>query len=148
MNPVMHRVYVGMMDPYGNASLETNISWMDRVAFDLIGWDIIGGGVPGDWRGVTLEQFSNDRNVAVATELEATDVAAPGTNALPATSQFLGAIGQAEKDATTTCGWPSKCMVFSPSRRMSMSTASPERQEPKSGSILTAPARPSMRSSS
>ena len=99
MNPVMHRVYVGMMDPFGNPSLETNISWLDRVAFDLIGWDIVGGGVPADWRGVTLEQFSNDRNVAVVTELEASDVTAPGTNALPATSQFLGVLGKGEKDS-------------------------------------------------
>ena len=99
MNPDMHRVYVGLMDPFGNPSLEQNLTFMDRVAFDLIGWDVVGGGIPGDWRGVTLEQFSNDRNVAVVTELEPVDVTSPGTNALPATSQYLGMLGRAEKDS-------------------------------------------------
>ncbi len=99
MDALMHRVYVGLMDPFGNPSEEANLTFMDRVAFDLIGWDVVGGGIPADWRGVTLEQFSNDRNVMVVTELEPADTSGAGTNALPATSQFLGILGQGEKNS-------------------------------------------------
>ncbi len=90
---------IGLMGPTALQSVEENLSEQDRIAFDLIGWDVVGDGVPGDWRGITLEQNSNDRNVVLATELEANTATAPGTNALPTTAEFLGAMGRGEKNS-------------------------------------------------
>ena len=88
---------LGLMDP----TVPDGESWfsdVDRTAFDLIGWDVVGDPVAGDWRGITLEQYSHDRNVAVVTELEASDLPAPGNNATPSTAQFLGGLGEGESD--------------------------------------------------
>ncbi|MFN7841606.1 MAG: dockerin type I domain-containing protein [Pirellula sp.] len=51
-----------------------------------------GGGVaqPGDWRGVELLTNSNDRNVAIVSELESNKASAPAGNDTPQTTQFLG----------------------------------------------------------
>ena len=51
-----------------------------------------GGGVarPGDWRGVELLTASNDRNVAMVSELESNKASAPAANDAPQTSQFIG----------------------------------------------------------
>ena len=89
---------IGLMDPTAQDG-EANLTEADRTAFDLIGYDVVGDGVPGDWRGITLDQNSNDRNVAIFTELEAKTATAPGTNALPATAEFLGVMGRGEKNS-------------------------------------------------
>ncbi|MCA9218425.1 MAG: NF038122 family metalloprotease, partial [Planctomycetales bacterium] len=91
--------FIGIMNPTGDAGREENTYEADRIAFDLIGFDVVGDGIPGDWRGITLEQYSNDRNVAVVTEFESAAAVAPGTNATPGTAQVLGALGRAEKDS-------------------------------------------------
>ncbi|MFV2067786.1 MAG: NF038122 family metalloprotease, partial [Pirellulales bacterium] len=90
-------VFLGMMDPTVAAGVEVMITSIDRQAFDLIGWDIVGGGLAGDWQGITLEQQTNDRNVDIATEYEPRDVIAPGDNAVPDTAQFLGTLAPEEK---------------------------------------------------
>ncbi len=51
----------------------------------------------GDWRGLLLEEYSNDRNVDVATEREPSDAKLPGVNGLPDTAQFLGQLAPNEK---------------------------------------------------
>ncbi len=45
---------------------------------------------PGDWRGILLDQNSNDRNVAYALELESPFSVAPGINSTISSSQVLG----------------------------------------------------------
>ena len=45
---------------------------------------------PGDWRGVRLETLSNDRNVQIVTENEATTLGGAGINGSPSTAQNLG----------------------------------------------------------
>jgi len=90
-------VFLGMMDPTLNPGVEVTITSVDRQAFDLIGWDVVGGGLPGDWQGITLEQETHDRNVDIATEHEPRDVIAPGNNATPDTAQFLGTLAPGEK---------------------------------------------------
>jgi len=44
----------------------------------------------GDWNGILLDEYSNDRNVDTILELEASTVEAPGTNATVNTAQVLG----------------------------------------------------------
>ncbi len=50
------------------------------------------GSIPqaSDWRGVLIDQYANDRNVAIVLEAEDFRAAAPGPNAAPATAQVLG----------------------------------------------------------
>ncbi len=45
---------------------------------------------PGDYRGILLDQNSNDRNVGIALEQEASNAVAPGSNGTINTAQFLG----------------------------------------------------------
>ena len=51
-------------------------------------------GTPGDWQGVELDQYSNDRNVAVAVETEPATGASQDSNGTINTAQPLGRIGQ------------------------------------------------------
>ncbi len=44
----------------------------------------------GDWRSVLIGANSNDRNVAMATELEPSSSASPNANGTPATAEYLG----------------------------------------------------------
>lgn len=50
------------------------------------------GSVPqaADWRGLFLDQYSNDRNVGITLETEDFTAAAPGPNGSPLTAQVLG----------------------------------------------------------
>ena len=52
------------------------------------------GSVPqaADWRGVLLDQYSNDRNVGLVPETEDFAAAAPGPNGLTSNAQVLGAL--------------------------------------------------------
>ncbi len=64
-----------------------NISEADRLAFDSIGYDVVGG-TPGDWAGIRIEELSYDGNVEYVTEGEEDlDI-----NRLPASAQPLGTL--------------------------------------------------------
>ena len=53
-------------------------------------------GTPGEWQGITLDQFAHDRNVETILEQEAT--LGDGTaNAVPTKAQFVGQLGPFEK---------------------------------------------------
>jgi len=52
---------------------------------------------PGDWRSVLLDQYSNDRNVSVYNEREATYTAGQDVNASPVTAEVLGVLAPNEK---------------------------------------------------
>ncbi len=47
---------------------------------------------PSDWRGLFLDQYSNDRNVLIAMESESATAAAPGPNGQTSTAQSLGSL--------------------------------------------------------
>ncbi|MBM4001407.1 MAG: tandem-95 repeat protein [Planctomycetes bacterium] len=72
-------------DPFGEPQVDTNNNGAATSA------------APGDWRGIKVDQYSNDRNVELSLEFEAPDVTAPGTNAVPNTAQFLGDLAPHEK---------------------------------------------------
>ena len=52
---------------------------------------------PGDWRSVLLDTYSNDRNVAVVTELESAVAASASSNNTTGKAQFLGGLAPNEK---------------------------------------------------
>ncbi|MCA9125525.1 MAG: tandem-95 repeat protein [Planctomycetales bacterium] len=54
------------------------------------------GSIPqsADWRGLFLDQYSNDRNVVIAVETEDFFAAAPGPNGSPGTAQVLGELAE------------------------------------------------------
>ncbi len=51
----------------------------------------------GDWRGLLLETYSNDRNVLIATERESARAGAPAANNTTAQAQYLGVLAPNEK---------------------------------------------------
>ncbi|MEL6106561.1 MAG: cell surface protein, partial [Planctomycetota bacterium] len=52
---------------------------------------------PGDWQGLRLGTFVNDRNVAYVPELEPADPASIATNAIAETAQIVGDLASGEK---------------------------------------------------
>jgi VCBS repeat-containing protein len=52
---------------------------------------------PGDWRGITLEQYSNDRNVATWREREPAFIGQADRNRVPVDAEFLGNLAPGEK---------------------------------------------------
>jgi hypothetical protein len=98
-------VYLGLMGPVLNPTPEANgeaiVRPNDISVLGLIGWDVDtatggGGGIsatpnPGDWDGINLLQYSNDRNLAVINERESDDHGQPiYENFDAASSQFVG----------------------------------------------------------
>ena len=54
---------------------------------------------PGDWRSVLIDQFANDRNVSIIVEGETANELAPDTNGATTVAQFLGQLGEGERDS-------------------------------------------------
>ncbi|MBI5761522.1 MAG: pre-peptidase C-terminal domain-containing protein, partial [Planctomycetales bacterium] len=54
-------------------------------------------GTAGDWRSVRLDQYSNDRNVAVYNERESSYTAGQDVNATPSKAELLGVLAPNEK---------------------------------------------------
>ena len=52
---------------------------------------------PGDWRGITIDAFANDRNVAVYLERELPTAVSPGANDTPSTAELVGNLAPNEK---------------------------------------------------
>ena len=53
-------------------------------------------GTPGDWQSITLDQYSNDRNVAVINEDEPATGAVTDAHATPSSAQSLGQLAQTD----------------------------------------------------
>lgn len=71
----------------------------------------------GQWKGITLDQYSNDRNVAVVNETESANTGGAGTNDTPATSQSLGQLAPNLKsgDDTQRLGFVVNGVISTPS---------------------------------
>lgn len=86
---------LGIMDPviedFGS------ITEVDKRIFDLMGFDVVNRGAPGDWRGLRLDQNSNDRNVDTVLEFESAYTGANDINAQPNRAQFVGTLAANEK---------------------------------------------------
>jgi len=90
--------YVGIGQPVYENNFEYFISDQDRSVFDLIGYDVVGNPLSGDWRGVSFQTYSHDSNVAVITEFEDVNDG-EGSNNISSTAQNIGAIAGESKDA-------------------------------------------------
>ncbi len=95
---------IGVMDPASylrdeviqlNDSFQTtqglinNLSEADLLAFDSIGWDVVGPAA-GDWLGLKIEQLSHDGNIKFASELEPVAGSIGIGNSTTSTAEFLG----------------------------------------------------------
>ena len=62
------------------------------------------GSIPqaGDWRGILLDQYSNDRNVGIVLETESFTAAAPGPNGSVTTAQVLGTLASSRDTGDET----------------------------------------------
>ncbi len=93
----MNGITLGIMDPSAGAFVMAN----DERVLGLMGWDLDRFAVttvptPGDWRGIQLDEWSNDRNVGVHTELESASASTTGSNEIPDRAEFLGGLGTGE----------------------------------------------------
>ncbi len=111
---------------YGLADVTTAFAWsVDPDAntakittfLELVPRNPASDGQAGDWRSVELDQWSNDRNVDVATEREPRDsTTGPDNNQDPNNAQFLGALAPNEKagDDTLRLGFEVHGVVSEP----------------------------------
>ncbi|MEO8166490.1 MAG: hypothetical protein ABI619_13950, partial [Betaproteobacteria bacterium] len=86
--------------PSGRVLLDTNNDGLDVDANgldDLTGAPVAGVPAPGDWRGILLDKYSNDRNVRVMDELESAFTDGVDANATPTVAQPLGTLAPNEK---------------------------------------------------
>ncbi|MDP7016121.1 MAG: pre-peptidase C-terminal domain-containing protein [Pirellulaceae bacterium] len=93
---------------YGPADVTTAFAWtLDPDAstatvtafLELISGNSVVGApdFTGAWGSVLIDQWANDRNVELATELEAGDITAPGPNGTPTSPEFLGSLAPNQK---------------------------------------------------
>lgn len=64
---------------------------------DLVATDPGRKAGPGDWRGIKVGEFANDRNVITVQESEPSTAVAPGINAIPDKAQLVGNLAPTEK---------------------------------------------------
>ena len=88
---------------YGVADVSTALSWRvdpnstsARITsfLELIPTAIQRQASPGSWDGVSMQTYSNDRNVEVVSERESARATAPSANNSPATAQYLGQVAR------------------------------------------------------
>jgi hypothetical protein len=88
---------------FGLGDVTTALAWqMDPTSsnaqvtsfLELVPQAIQRAATPGAWNGVTLQTYSNDRNVGVQTERESARASAPSVNDTPANSQYLGQLSR------------------------------------------------------
>ena len=73
---------IGIMDEFNFSG--GSITAADTRAMEVLGWNTVGTSGAGTWKGITLTQYSNDRNVAVVNELESSYTGSTGdTNGTP-----------------------------------------------------------------
>ncbi|MEQ1825450.1 MAG: pre-peptidase C-terminal domain-containing protein [Pirellula sp.] len=96
VDPVLGQVY-------GLADVTTALAWRvdpnttnARITsfLELVPTAIQRAASPGSWDGVSLQTYSNDRNVGVTSERESPRASAPSINDTPNTSQYLGQVAR------------------------------------------------------
>ena len=94
----LNGAYMGLGQAVFNTDIEYFITDQDRSVFDLIGYDVVGGAIAGDWRGIEFETYSHDRNVRIVSEFEDVNDR-DGSNQVPSEAQVLGKIAKSAVDA-------------------------------------------------
>ncbi|MEM8677964.1 MAG: NF038122 family metalloprotease [Planctomycetota bacterium] len=107
--PGMNGIFLGVMDPGGSGTCPDNIpvtsgdtvTANDFRSLGLIGFDVGGFSISteptaGDWRGIQLDEYANDRNVELVVELEGSNTDAAGANRIPDRAEFVGLLAQSE----------------------------------------------------
>ncbi|MCU0876166.1 MAG: GEVED domain-containing protein [Pirellulaceae bacterium] len=107
---------------HGLADVTTAMAWtVDPTAttarittfLELIPQAPIDTGNPGEWQGITIDQWAHDRNVETVLELESGD---GSVNSTPSRAQFLGGLGPFEKggDENLRLGYTMHGVVVNP----------------------------------
>lgn len=88
---------------YGLADVTTALAWQTdpnatsaRITsfLELVPQSIQRNAAPGAWNGISMQTYSNDRNVAVVSERESARANAPASNDSPQSSQPLGQLAK------------------------------------------------------
>ncbi len=118
-DPVLGRVY-------GLADVTTALAWQTSATantarmtsfLELVPTSIQVAASPGSWAGVSLQTYSNDRNVAVSLERESSLASAPGANDVPSKAQYLGQLAGSfnSGDENTRLGFQVQGVINKPS---------------------------------
>ncbi len=99
------------------------------------------GSIPqaADWRGLFIDQYSNDRNVGIVLENENFTAAAPGPNGTPTSAQVLGDLAATPSSRAKIFDLASLSKVCLARMKTSTFTVSRGSREPKCGWMLTTP---------
>jgi hypothetical protein len=92
---------------YGPNDVTTAFAWSANPTatnsvmtsfLELVPQDPSTASIPGEWAGISINQYAHDRNVAVSTENEPSSSNPAGSNGTPASGQMLGELGAFEKE--------------------------------------------------
>ena len=111
---------------YGLGDVTTALAWqVDGTAnnsqitsfLELIPQAVQKDAVAGAWNGLSMQTYSNDRNVGVASERESARASAPAANDLPSNSQYLGQLARTPTsgDENTRLGFEVQGVINKPS---------------------------------
>ena len=100
------RVDTSLGNIWGNADIASAMGWTVNgqsttatitTFLDLVPVNPVNSGSPGEWSGILLDQYSNDRNVETVIETEQALASAVDANPNPDKSQLLGYLAPNEK---------------------------------------------------
>ncbi len=111
---------------YGLGDVTTALAWQFDPAssngqvttfLELVPQAIQKAATPGAWNGVSMQTYSNDRNVGVQNERESARANAPSVNDLPANAQYLGQLAKTPNsgDENTRLGFQIQGVINKPS---------------------------------
>ncbi|XZE33033.1 GEVED domain-containing protein [Pirellulaceae bacterium SH501] len=95
-DPLLGQVY-GLSDVTTAFSwrVEPNATTARMTSFlELVPTAIQRQATPGSWSGVSMQTYSNDRNVSVVTEKESARASAPSSNDQPTSAQYVGQLAR------------------------------------------------------
>jgi parallel beta-helix repeat protein len=118
-DPVLGRVY-------GLANVTTALAWQTSATantarmtsfLELVPTSIQVAASPGSWAGVSLQTYSNDRNVGASPERESSLASAPGANDIASKAQYLGQLAGSfnSGDENTRLGFEIQGVINKPS---------------------------------
>jgi len=122
--PPINDAVLGLV--YGLADVTTALAWQTSATantarmtsfLELVPTSIQVAASPGSWAGVSLQTYSNDRNVGASPERESSLASAPGANDIASKAQYLGQLAGSfnSGDENTRLGFEIQGVINKPS---------------------------------
>ena len=92
----MNGINLGIMGPSGGQVTDNDFRSLGLMGWDINSFTLPDVASPGNWEGITLDRFSNDRNVETVVEIEGAETDAGGANGIPDRAEFVGSLAAGE----------------------------------------------------